>query len=250
MSAGDGRALSRTLPSRELTQVVRAAAGGDQAGWDALVDLYGGLVWAVARSHRLCAADAADVSQTTWLRLVENLGSVREPERIGAWLATTARRESLRILRMGKKRVLTCDDAVLNAVDESVAPVDLNVLNAERDRALWEAFERLPSRCQVMLRLLMGEFPLSYLDLARALEMPIGSIGPTRGRCLEHLRRLVEELDVLSTGGHPDESVGTCPDQPAPPDRRRTGSVVHLTTIAEATADARSTARAVVDSTS
>ena len=78
--------------------LVMAAATGDQQAWDALVDRFAPTVWAVARGYRLSVADATDVSEVTWLRLVENLDRMEEPDRVGAWLATTARRESRRVL--------------------------------------------------------------------------------------------------------------------------------------------------------
>src|SRR5579862_4969584 len=89
----------------EVAGWLRAAAGGDAKAWDCLVERFNNLVWAVARSHRLSSADAADVSQTTWLRLVENLDRIQQPERLGAWLATTARRESLAAIRRGGRHV-------------------------------------------------------------------------------------------------------------------------------------------------
>ena len=99
--------LVRSRDMSEVAELVRAAAEGDQAAWNGLVDRYNGLVWSVARSHRLSMADASDVVQTTWLRLVEHLGRLQDPERVGAWLATTARRESLRALRHSARQVPT-----------------------------------------------------------------------------------------------------------------------------------------------
>ena len=171
------------------TELVRSAAAGDEQAWAQLVDRFAGVVWAVARSHRLSAADAADVSQTTWLRLVEHLGRLEQPERVGAWLATTARRESLRVLRMGGRQVPTGAELDLEpAVDQS--DVDAQLIVEERDRMLNEMVKRLPARCQVLLRFLSADSRLSYRQLSEALDMPIGSLGPTRGRCLEHLRRI------------------------------------------------------------
>src|SRR6266516_3266327 len=89
------------MDAEGLTELLQAAAGGDQDAWGRLVDRYSRLVWAVARGHRLSQADAADVTQATWLRLVEHLDRIKEPERLGAWLATTARHESLRVIRRG-----------------------------------------------------------------------------------------------------------------------------------------------------
>jgi RNA polymerase sigma factor (sigma-70 family) len=176
-----------------LVALVRAAAAGDQAAWNAIVDRFSGLVWATARAHRLPRDEAADVAQTTWLRLVENLDRIREPERIGAWLATTARRESLRALRRGAREQPT------DEVDLLEAPADdelEGLLLPERDAALWRAFATLSERCRTLLRLLMSDAEPSYEEVSAALDMPVGAIGPTRMRCLERLRR-DPELAVL-----------------------------------------------------
>lgn len=181
-----------------LEALVRAAAGGDQAAWDAIVDRFQGLVWATARSHRLSPADAADVAQTTWLRLVENLGRIREPERVGAWLATTARRESLRLIRL-RGRELPSDDAdAFESADEE-GP-ELALLRDERDTLLWRAFAKLSDRCQALLRLLVAPEEPSYEEIGAALDMPIGAIGPTRIRCLEKLR-VAAGFDPAVSGG-------------------------------------------------
>lgn len=172
-----------------VADLVTAAAAGDQQAWAALVDRYSGLLWAVARSFRLSQADAGDVVQTSWLRLVEHLGRLREPERVGAWLATTARREALRTLRRSGRDTPTDEPYLLDAPDPSEAPVDSGLLTAERDRQLWRAVEALPDRCRHLLRVLMADPPPPYDEVSAALDMPIGSIGPTRQRCLERLRR-------------------------------------------------------------
>lgn len=171
--------------------LVRAAADGDQAAWDALVKRFSGLVWSIARAHRLGSADAADVSQTAWLRLVENLGRIRDPDRVGAWLATTSRNECLRVIRRSGRQVPTDLDADLDLeADAATAPPgDAALLTVERDAELWRAFSLISERCQVLLRLLIADPPPSYEDISTLLEMPVGSIGPTRARCLEHLRR-------------------------------------------------------------
>jgi RNA polymerase sigma factor (sigma-70 family) len=179
----------------EVAELVRAAADGDQAAWHGLVDRYNGLVWSVARAHRLSTVDASDVVQTTWLRLVENLGRLQDPERVGAWLATTARRECLRTLRHSARMVAVEDPP--EQVTES--QLDAALLVEERDRALWQAFGELSERCQALLRILVADPPPSYEDISAALDMPIGSIGPTRQRCLERLRGLAEGEGVTST---------------------------------------------------
>ncbi len=178
----------------DVGQLVRDAADGDQAAWNRLVELYNGLVWSVARGFRLAPADASDVVQTTWLRLVEHLGRLQEPERVGAWLATTARRECLRTLRLSARQVPTETELLPDPGTE--APLAAGLLASERDRALWTAFAGLSERCQALLRLLVADPPPSYEDVGAALDMPIGSIGPTRQRCLERLRGLAETAGV------------------------------------------------------
>jgi RNA polymerase sigma factor (sigma-70 family) len=180
----------------DVGQLVRDAAGGDQAAWNRLVERFNGLVWAVTRAHRLPGAEASDVVQTTWLRLVENLDRLQDPERVGAWLATTARRECLRSLRVSA-RVSPTETELLPdpGTDE---PMGAALLAEERDRALWEAFGGLSERCQALLRLLVADPPPSYEDVGAALDMPIGSIGPTRQRCLERLRGLAETAGITA----------------------------------------------------
>jgi RNA polymerase sigma factor (sigma-70 family) len=185
------------LGNLEVAEQVRRAAAGDQRAWGALIDRFGNMVWAVARGHGLNASDAADVSQTTWLRLVEHLDRIQQPERIGAWLATTARRESLRVLRVGRRAFPSGDESVMDGPDVRSPSPDRDVLVDERDLALQQAFSRLPTRCQLILRMLTGDEPMNYRALSAALSMPVGSIGPTRGRCLEHLRRLAVGAGVV-----------------------------------------------------
>jgi RNA polymerase sigma factor (sigma-70 family) len=170
-----------------ITRLVQAAASGDHGAWDALVDEFGGLVWAVARAHRLGDADAADVAGATWLALVEHLDRLRDAERVGAWLATTARRECLRVLRNAQRQVPTGDDFAEQPSDGVDVAAELMI--EERDAALWQAFGRLPARDQALLRLLVADPQPSYEEISAALQMPIGSIGPTRARSLERLRR-------------------------------------------------------------
>ena len=169
--------------------LLRAAADGDQRAWNALVSRFSGLVWSIARAHRLSASDASDVSQTAWLRLVENLGRIRDPDRVGAWLATTTRNECLRVIRRSGRQVPTDMDIDADPPDTESPMVDEGLLSGERDTALWEAFSSISERCQVLLRLLIADPPPSYEEIGAALGMPVGSIGPTRARCLDHLRR-------------------------------------------------------------
>lgn len=170
--------------------MIRAANGGDEAAWGAIVDRFAGLVWSTARAHRLGAGDAADVAQTTWLRLIENLDRIKDPERLGAWLATTARRECLRHIRLRGREIATGEESLFEASVEDHA--EKAVLTRERHAALRGAFMRISERCQALLRLLAAPEPLSYDEIGAALGMPIGAIGPTRARCLDQLRRTPE----------------------------------------------------------
>lgn len=179
--------MSVVTPERAADLVGRAA-GGDQAAWDQLVDDLTGLLWSVARSHGLEAADAADVVQTAWLRLAENLGRLHEPSRVSAWLVTTARRESLRLLR-GRRDIPVGVEMPAATATEPDDPV----LRAERDERLWGAFSTLPSLCRSLLRVLMADPPPTYVEVSAALDMPVGSIGPRRARCLQRLRNVYED---------------------------------------------------------
>lgn len=165
-----------------------AAADGDQLAWESLVSAYSGLVWSVARGYRLSSVDAADVFQGTWLRLVEHLDDIRDARRLGGWLATTARREALGLLRRAN-RDLPVDDfeAISDAAIGVSATVDEELLRTEEQRVLWSAFGRLSGNCQRLLRLLFADPPALYEEISAALDMPMGSIGPTRSRCLASL---------------------------------------------------------------
>jgi RNA polymerase sigma factor (sigma-70 family) len=186
-----------TPDDSDLTRVVAEAAAGVGAAWEILVDRFGGLVVAIARRCRLSDADVAEVSQTTWLRLVENLDRIEQPERLGAWLATTSRRESLRIAT--RRVVLSATDELYLMADDEVDPLDAGLLKDEQLLMIRIATERLAPRCRRLLGLLMGDEDLPYKEIAEQLRMPIGSIGPTRGRCLEHLRQILAEIDLTQT---------------------------------------------------
>ena len=184
------------MDAEEIGRLTRAAAGGDAAAWAALVDRFSGLVWSVTRGYRLSSADAADVFQTAWLRLAEHLGRIEDPERIGAWLATTARHEALRIVRSAARLVPTDDLTLLdigqpdqNLPEQALLDSEQAAIDSELASKLWKALDQLSVRCQQLLRVLIATPPPSYTEVAAALGMPVGSIGPTRARCLEQLRK-------------------------------------------------------------
>jgi RNA polymerase sigma factor (sigma-70 family) len=136
--------------------VVRAAADGDARAWERLVDAYIGLIWAIARNHGLRPGDAADVSQTTWLRLVENIRRIEDPARVGAWLATTARRECLRTLARNNRQVLVAETETLIDLRAEESPgLDAGLLARERDADVQVALAQLPPRYRELMNLLM-----------------------------------------------------------------------------------------------
>jgi RNA polymerase sigma factor (sigma-70 family) len=175
----------------ETTALLDAARQGDQTAWDGLVAQFSGLLWSIARGYRLDVADAHDVVQMTWLRLVESLDRISDPERLAAWLATTARRECLQLLRKAGRERPTALENALDDVAGSTEPVDAGMLLDERDRAVWRALVSISERCQRLLRVLVASPPPAYKDVAAALDMPIGTIGPARQRCLDQLRHVI-----------------------------------------------------------
>jgi RNA polymerase sigma factor (sigma-70 family) len=192
---GHGTALSseRQKDHREPAELVRDASRGDAGAWSALVDRFAPLVWSIARGYRLSDQDAADVSQSTWVRLAEHIDRVREPERVGAWLATTAGRESLAVIKRRQRQFPLEDAALAEALDNDFSdPPAESTLRAAESSELWKAFAKLPPRSQLLLRLLFADPQPSYQEIAAVTGMPIGSIGPTRARCLQELRQLLE----------------------------------------------------------
>jgi RNA polymerase sigma factor (sigma-70 family) len=174
------------------------AADGDAASWAEITDRFTRLLWSVGRSYRLCSEDCADVVQITWLRLMENLRRIDNPEALPGWLATTARREALNVLRRRPREVLLPEGDSCSRIADDIAPViDVAFLEEERDAQLWRCFGQLPERDQRLLGVLIAGDRPSYAAVAAALDMPVGSIGPTRMRALKRLH------DILATSGYP-----------------------------------------------
>jgi len=191
-----------TVDRTEVGVLVRAAVDGDAAAWKALVEGLSPLVWSVVRAHRLSDADGHEVFQTVWLRFAQHLGRIREPEKAGSWLASTARHECLKVIK-GLTRLMPTDDPqVLDRVSEERTPEQTLIdseeaaAQAERFRRLWQEFEELGERCRQLLRVLMAAPPPSYVEVSAALGIAVGSIGPLRQRCL---RRLRARLDARGT---------------------------------------------------
>jgi RNA polymerase sigma factor (sigma-70 family) len=174
----------------ELEAMLVAAARGDHVSWTTLVERFTTRVRAVAVRYRLSEHDVDDVLQTTWLRLLEHIEDLRDPTAVGAWLETTARHESLRVIR-GAKRELPTDTDL--GGDRAEAPVDERALvEAERRAALLAGIGRLPPSQRRVVGALLAHPAMSYEAIARSISCPIGSIGPTRARSLAGLRRDLE----------------------------------------------------------
>lgn len=166
-----------------------AAQAGDRSAFDVLVAELSPLVWHVARSNGLDRASAEDVVQTVWLALLRHLDRLAEPRALAGWLITTTRRESQRVAHRGASQVELSSEVAEQLPTNDPSP-EHEVLRHERDRQLWSAFHKLTQRCQELLRLTVLAGRAEYRAVAEALHMPHGSIGPTRGRCLNNLRAL------------------------------------------------------------
>jgi RNA polymerase sigma factor (sigma-70 family) len=172
-----------------VVALVHRAAEGDQRAWDEIVERYAPLVYRICIRYRLTSHDVEDVGQTVWLLLVEHLDKLREPAALPGWLATTSARECLRAVKAASKsegRRNGRDDSEQFVDDRAI---DEEILVAERNAVLRGVFAELPKRCQQLLSMLLSDPPHSYVAIHEELEIPIGSIGPQRARCLERLRR-------------------------------------------------------------
>jgi RNA polymerase sigma factor (sigma-70 family) len=189
---------SERLPLPELAVLVRAGADGDPAAIERLVVCFDRVLRAVTRSYRLSAWDADDVIQSTWLQFMQHGRELREPAALSGWLVTTARRLSLRMLQRHVREQLM-DDLSSQVGADHVEP-DRELLAAERREALHGALAELPDRHRNLMSMLVKSPDLSYEEVSRRLAMPVGSIGPTRARSLDRLRRS-STLQALQTAG-------------------------------------------------
>jgi RNA polymerase sigma factor (sigma-70 family) len=198
-----------------VVALVTRAVVGDQSAWDEIVERYTPLVWSICTRYRLSTHDSKDVAQTVWLLLVEHLGELREPAALPGWLARTSARECLRVATAahrteprGTEPWGTERDDTAQSPDE--AEIEREILLAELNATLRAAFAKLPPRCQQLLAMLLADPPPSYAEISARLDIPVGSIGPQRGRCLGRLRKspaliaLVEgDIRVTVPGGKP-----------------------------------------------
>ena len=187
-----------------VSDLVARARSGDRQAWDALIERYAPLIWSICRRHRLGRADADDVGQSVWLRLLDQLDRVREPAALPGWLSTTTRRECLRVLSaaQGPHATIYALD-VESLPDQRTGTADQELLAAERHAALRAAFTQLPPNGQQLLALLTADPPTPYADISAQLGIPVGSIGPTRSRYLDKIRRHPAIAALINTESRP-----------------------------------------------
>jgi len=170
---------------------------GDDEGLNDLVRLLSPVLWQVVRATGLDRERAEDVVQTTWIALVDHAESITSPQGISAWLCTSARREAWRAGRLANRERPVEDELLAHGLPDSESPEHQVVLDDEA-QLVRECLDRLPERCQKLLRIVAAGPRPNYTDVAKTLEMPVGSIGPTRGRCLDKLRQ-----ELTLAGGLP-----------------------------------------------
>jgi RNA polymerase sigma factor (sigma-70 family) len=173
-----------------VTDLVARAQDGDQQAWDALVERHAPLIWSICRRYRLGGADAEDTAQAVWLRLVDQLDKIRDPAAIAGWLATTTRRECCRVLRAARGPQAAWQAWDAEAIpDQQARTAEHELLAAERYTALREALTQLTPRDRQLIAILTADPPVPYAEISARLGIPVGSIGPSRARCLDKLRR-------------------------------------------------------------
>ena len=194
-----------------VTDLVARAGNGDKQAWDALVERYSPLIWSICHRHWLGAADADDVSQSVWLRLVDQLDKIRDPAALPGWLATTTRRECRQVLRTARgSRPAGYVPDVENIPDELAGTTEQELLAAERHAALCQAFGALDPFSQQLIALLIQDPPVPYAEISARLGIAVGSIGPYRGRCLEKLRRHPAIAALINAGSRDPRDVRRC----------------------------------------
>ena len=193
------RATGSTRPPdgvwAEATRAFDRWTAGDAEGLDDLVAVMTPVLWHVVRAYRLPQETAEDVIQTTWLALVRRRSAIIDPTAIGGWLTTSARREAWRVAKHGARALPVDDEELAPRLPQQRSAESTAVENDTRER-LWAAVDELPERCRRLLRVVAFENRPDYAGLASDLDMPIGSIGPTRGRCLAKLR-----VALMQVGG-------------------------------------------------
>lgn len=188
--------VTTTESAVQVGTLLEAAADGDERAWSELVAQFHGLLWATARACGLSEADAADVTQTTWMRLAEHLGRITQPAALPGWLVSTTRREAICVSKRARRSPPAVLIGSLDLDDHSAVEL---LMRAERHKELRAAFRRLGERCRLLLAMLSADARYSYDEISSQVDIPVGSIGPTRRRCLTKLAELLENDDVPRT---------------------------------------------------
>ncbi len=193
------QALSRSRPvdQDEVATLFAAAQGGDRGALAELVRRLTPLLWQVARAQGLDREASVDVVQTAWLELLASLARIRDPAALVGWLVIVTKREAWRVHKAGRAEHTLEDSVFVELRDPGPGPAE-RVIDDDRQARLWAAVDELPERCRTLLRIVAFVHRPDYAEVSQALGMPVGSIGPNRGRCLDRLRRL---LMADRTGG-------------------------------------------------
>ncbi|MCG2797916.1 MAG: sigma-70 family RNA polymerase sigma factor [Cellulomonas sp.] len=201
----NGRRADGGIDGTSITALVAGALDGDERCWEEIVRRHSRLVVARIRQFRLSTQQAEDVAQTVWLNLLEHLGELRDPAALPGWISTATRRECLRVARLNHRDVAVDpqSDGLETVIEEDMAS---RLLLAELVRAVRDGLAALPARQRDLLVLLVADPPLSYEEISRRLDIPVGSIGPTRARGLARLRTTDAMASYIRA--HPDHSAG------------------------------------------
>ena len=184
------RSVNRAHQNQEPSNadLIAACSRGDQDAWQQMVSRFSRLIWSVAYRHRLGTTECEDVCQATWSKLVQKIGTIRDPERLGDWLATVARNEALKHINRGSRLVVTDPQELFDRADSNGAQPEDEVLRGELHERIREALDCLSPQCQALLELMLADPPVSYEEAGARLDLSAGSIGPIRTRCLRRLR--------------------------------------------------------------
>lgn len=187
--------MTGIAPTNNAQLLIRAQAG-DELAWRQLVDGHAGLVWSIIRTFAIGTASQEDVFQAVWLRLAESMGTIRNPDRLAAWLARVARNEAIGVYR-ARQKVTPLQDIGVDEVAVLPDP-DHSLVLSQTQRSVRAALARLGGRCQRLLTLLTASESVNYEEVSTLMDLPIGSIGPTRARCLEKLRNTNEMRELIA----------------------------------------------------
>jgi RNA polymerase sigma factor (sigma-70 family) len=180
------------MTQQKTAELVERAGRGDELAWRRLIDKFEPLLRHVSSTYRLGEAEAADARATAWLKLVEHIGSLKDSAAVQGWLVTTLRRECLARARTRSRERIVADFADIHE-PVHIVDFDRSLVHAERRWMLHTAIRKLPESHRQLLTMLFADPPPSYAEISARLAVPVGSIGPTRGRLLDTLRQALSE---------------------------------------------------------